>query len=103
MTGTLRGGLVGLALALASAGICGGPAAAQDAPRPTLIVGVSGTDPAASEGSVIYAITVKNDGTTRALNVVVTIPMPPGTAFLKCTMVLTEESPSTPCTPGLAN
>lgn len=106
---TFHGALVALAslaVALALVGSTGVPAAAQVAPRPVLIVTVSGTpEPAASAGSVSYAIDVKNDGTTRALDVVVTVPLPPGTEFGKCTMTsgLVVGSPSTPCTPGLAN
>jgi len=42
-------------------------------------------DPASSAGQVIYTILVKNDGTTKAYKVLVTIPMPAGTSFVKCT------------------
>ena len=105
---TFRGTLVALAslaVGLALVGSTGVPAAAQE-PRPNLVVTVSG-DPkttAASLGTVIYTILVKNDGTIRALNVVVTIPMPAGTTFSKCTMTsgLVAGSASTACTPGPA-
>jgi hypothetical protein len=30
------------------------------------------------------------------------MPMPAGTEFSRCTMVVTEGADSTPCTPGLA-
>ena len=51
---------------------------------------------------MVYAIKVKNDGTTKAKNVVVTIPMPATTAFDKCTILKDEVGAvSTPCTPGL--
>ena len=93
-----------LAVALALVGSSGVPAAAQVAPRPILVVTVNDSpDPAPSAGKVVYAILVKNDGTAKAKNVVVTVPVPPSTAFDKCTMVLIEGSASTPCTPGLAS
>ena len=86
---TFRGAVVALGLLAAILGLVAGSAvlaAAQTPPpRPNLIVDVSG-DPklAASNGPVIYAIKVKNDGSTRALNVIVTVVMPtaetPGTA-----------------------
>src|SRR5262249_42994614 len=60
-----------------------GPAVAQ---LPTaLAVSVSdGPDPAASGGEVAYSVTVKNMGGFSAHEVVVTITMPPSTAFVKC-------------------
>lgn len=66
---TFRGTLVALAslaVALALVGSSGVPAAAQEPPRPKLIVTVSDSpDPAASGGPVIYAILVKNDASPR--------------------------------------
>jgi uncharacterized repeat protein (TIGR01451 family) len=104
---TFRGALAAfasLAVALALVSGSGAPAAAQVPPRPVLVVTVNDSpDPAPSAGKVVYAILVKNDGTAKAKNVVVTVPVPSSTAFDKCTMVLIEGSASTPCTPGLAN
>jgi uncharacterized repeat protein (TIGR01451 family) len=104
-----RGALVALAslaVALALVGSFGMPAAAQvTPPRGVLIVTVSDSpDPAASAGPVIYAITVKNDGTTKALNVVVTVQMPAGATIFKCTKLLIfDGSPSISCAELLAN
>ena len=104
---TFRGVLAAfasLAMALALVGSSGVPAAAQVPPRPILVVTVNDSpDPAPSAGKVVYAILVKNDGTTKAKNVVLTVPVPASTAFDKCTMVLIEGTASTPCTPGLAS
>jgi uncharacterized repeat protein (TIGR01451 family) len=100
---TLSGALTSLAVALVLVGSSGVPAAAQVTPRGVLIVTVSDSpDPAPSGGKVVYTIKVKNDGTTKAFNVVVTTdPIPAGTAFDKCTMLLdVAGATSAPCTPG---
>jgi hypothetical protein len=82
--------------------VAAGPAAAQFPTK--LIVAVSDSpDPAASGGKVAYAVTVRVEGSTKAHDVVVTIPVPADTVFDKCTMVRTEGAASTPCTPGLAD
>lgn len=84
--------LVGLAGALALVLGTVGPAAAQ-LPT-TLIVSLSDSaDPAASGGQITYAVIVRNDGGVAAREVVVTIPLPPGTAFVRC-----SNTALTPCT-----
>lgn len=72
-----------------------GGATLADAELPTkLVVTVSDSpDPAPSGGQVSYSIVVKNDGTFKASNVVVTVPIPAGTQFVKCT-----NTAATPCT-----
>ncbi len=80
-------GLVAL-LALAA-----GPAHAG---RGILEITVGDTpDPAPTEGQVAYSIAVKNTGTIKANNVSVTVPLPPGTTFVKC-----STSPSKVCAPA---
>ena len=62
-------------------------------PRGTLVVTISDTpDPAPMLGQVTYAIEVKNDSTTGASNVLVTIPLPPNTEMVKC-----ATTPKKPC------
>jgi len=61
------------------------PPAAAQLPTTLLVTVSDNLDPAASGGQVIYAVTVKNDGSTKAKDVVVTIPIPPQTGFVKCT------------------
>ena len=80
---------------LAACAILLGGATLAGAELPTkLIVTVSDSpDPAPSGGQVTYSIAVKNDGTVRASNVVVTVPIPAGTQFVKCT-----NTALTPCT-----
>ncbi|HEV8441081.1 MAG TPA: hypothetical protein VGT40_23580, partial [Methylomirabilota bacterium] len=80
-------GIIGIrvvaAAALALAVFAGGHVHAQT--RGTLVVTVSDTpDPAPTLGQVTYSIAVLNNGTTRAYNVIVTVPVPPGTQFVKC-------------------
>jgi uncharacterized repeat protein (TIGR01451 family) len=77
----LFAGLVtALVVALAFAG-------AAEAQLPTkLIVTVrANIDPAVSGGQVSYTIDTKNEGTTKASDLVVTIPIPAGTTFVLCT------------------
>ena len=98
---TFRGILTSLAVGLVLVGLSGVPAAAQV--RPVLIVTVSDSpDPAPSATKVVYAILVKNDGTTKARNVVVTIDIPANTSVDKCNVILIEGGTSTPCTPAPA-
>src|SRR5215831_12179312 len=97
-----RGHLLPLAcLALALVAIAPSPASAVFDTR--LIVAVSGSpEPAPSGGQVAYTVTVRVDGSTKAQGVVVTVPLPPGTTFVKCTMLKLDGNPSAPCAPGLA-
>jgi uncharacterized repeat protein (TIGR01451 family) len=76
--------LAPLAVALALVAASAGAAYAQ---LPTkLVVTVSdNVDPAPSGAPVTYAVVVKNDGTFQAHNVVVTIPVPTNTEFVRCT------------------
>ena len=77
-------------MALVLVGSSGVPAAAQVPPRASHRHGERQPRSRPSGGKVAYAIIVKNDGTTKAKNVVVTIPMPADTAFDKCTVVKVE-------------
>jgi uncharacterized repeat protein (TIGR01451 family) len=62
-------------------------------PRGILVVTIGDTpDPAPMLGQVTYAIEVKNDSTTAASNVLVTIPLPQDTEMVKCVT-----TPKKPC------
>ena len=100
----MKGWAVGLRVVLGLAAACvvalaAGPAAAQ-LPTTLIVTVADSPDPAASGGQVVYTVTVKNDGTFKAHGVVVTIPIPVGTQFVKCTNNATVPVPCT-CAPGI--
>jgi uncharacterized repeat protein (TIGR01451 family) len=83
---------VALALAL------GAPAPARaQLGRGDLVITVSqSVNPAPSGGEVAYGIAIKNTGRIRAKQVLVTVPLPAGTTFVKCTTT-SPTPPPLPC------
>lgn len=86
--------LLSLAAALLLSMSWPGADALAQVPRTPLVVTVTDNiDPAPSRSQVGYSIVAKNDGTTKALNVVITATLPPNVQFVKC-----STSTGKPCT-----
>lgn len=84
----------GLALAFTMG--AAGPSHAQDG-RGQLVLTVSESiDPVPGGGEVAYGVSVKNTGTIRAKRVLVTVPIPAGASFVKCT-TSSATPPLQPC------
>jgi uncharacterized repeat protein (TIGR01451 family) len=90
---TARGRTV--AAALLAALVLGAAASARaQIGRGDLVITVSESlDPVPSGGEIAYGIAIKNTGSIRARDVVVTIPLPSGTTFGKCTTTPTALVP----------
>jgi len=93
-------------LAFLAVALCAGlsmalPAGAQEVDRGNIVLtSIQTPDPGPSGGLISYAITVKNDSTVTAKGVAVTMQLPAGSEFSRCT----TSAKGTPCenpSPGL--
>src|SRR5262245_18663988 len=79
-------GPLGMLLLFGLSTIVTSAAAATTPVRGNLVVtGTASPSPGASNGTVTYAVSVKNDGTLTARGVTVTVQYPAQTSFVKCT------------------